>query len=268
MTRVLYPTVCLAIALVASVASAAPITDLTSWTLTEDPPHPNLSLVLQSPLEFGLRADGAVPSGADIGAATVDGPDVAGSTAGYYFDPSNDFHVAIDFDLTSVSATGAGGIGFGIGEDTAGVDSAGVGLAILNGAPLLFATAGRVNDVTQAPETLVGGFGRGRFFVEYRSATGDVVVGVNATPGAAAPAVVETINAIQTAWDDQPLLASFFLRSQAVNPLPALTSGTIDAVFSNFEVLAGTPIAVPEPTTGSLAILGVLAIRHNARRAC
>lgn len=257
--------VCLAFA---SPAAAGSITDLTEWTQTEDPPHPNVFTVVNDPNETTLRADGAVPSGTDIGYASVNGSDVAGSTGGYYFDPGSDFQVAIDFDLSSANAAGAGGIGFGIGEDIAGTDSAGVALAILNGAPLLFTSAGRFNDVSLTPETLVAGFGRGRFFVEYQSATGDVVVGVNATPGASAPSVVESINAIQTAWDDEPLLVSFFLRSQAVNPLPGLTGGTLDVVFSNFEVLAGTPLSIPEPTTSLLAIfgaLGVLAVPRHAR---
>lgn len=207
-----------------------------------------------------LSAAGAIPSGVDIGYASVNGADVASSSAGYYFDPAFDFSVAVDFNLTAPASIGAGGLGFGIGEDVGGADSAGIGLGFLNGAAVLFATAGRVDDVDQAIESVVSGFGQGRLFVRYDSATGDVSVGVNATQGTPAPGVFKTLAGIQKQWDDEPLLVSFFLRSQELSPFPALSSGQVDAYFRNFEVLSGSPIAiVPEPTTAVLATLALFA---------
>ena len=257
-------TLCL---LVLLAAPAAAIEDLNDWTLIEDPEHPGMSATVDSPLQVTLRATGAVPTATDIGYASVDGADVANSTSGYYFDPSSSFEVAVDFDLSSMSLVGGGAIGFGVGEDVAGADSAGITLGFLNGAPALFATGGRVDNIDQGVNPLaVAAFGTGRFFAEYDSLTGDIVLGVNATPGAAAPSVISTLSAFQDQWDEEPLLVSFFLRSQAVSPFPALTSGEATAVFSNFEVLSGSPIAVvPEPTTllTTLGALGVLAVRQG-----
>ncbi len=257
----------LLITAVGSVASAASITDLTQWTQIEDPPHPNVFTVNRTPNEISLRAEGAVPSGTDIGYASVDGQQVAGSTDGYYFDPSSDFAVAIDFDLTSTGSMGAGGIGLGIGEDIDGKNSAGAALAFANGTPLLFASASRIDDTNQPIESIVAGFGRGRLFVDYEAASGDVTLGVNATPGSPTWANFVTLNAIQNQWNDEPLLVSFFLRSQAASLFTGLSSGQVDAVFSNFEVLSGSPIGVPEPSTAILATLALLASwRFPSRR--
>ncbi|WP_146443992.1 hypothetical protein [Botrimarina colliarenosi] len=223
------------------------------WTLVEDPPHDGLGAVAIAGSTAMLGADGAVPSAADIGYASVNGQDAMSSTGGFYFDPNFDFSVAIDFVFSANSSLGAGGIGFGIGEDINGSNSAGVGLGFVNGSPLLFATAGRVGDVNQPLESITSGFGIGRLFVEYDSASGDVIVGVNATQGTPAPSVFKTIAGIQDLWDDEPLLVSFFLRSQAASPFPSLTSGSVQSAFSNFEVLNGTPISVPEPNAALLA---------------
>lgn len=254
-----------AILLSGAVAQAATITDLSTWSVVEDPPHSGTMASIDVMGVARLTAGGAVPSGTDIGYASVNGADVANSTAGYYFDPSADFSVAVDFDLTARSSIGAGGLGFGIGEDVDGANSAGVGLGFVNGAAALFATAGRVNDVDQPIESIVSGFGSGRLFIEYDSATGDVKAGVNATQGTPAPSVFKTLSGIQDLWTDGPLLVSFFLRSQAITPFPALTSGQVDAYFSNFEVLSGTPISVPEPTAAALAALALLACRRFRR---
>ncbi len=253
--------------LIGAAAQAASITDFRTWTPIADPVHPGMSASIDGMGVAGLAATGAIPSGTDIGYASVNGADVATSTGGYYFDPALDFSVAVDFNLTAAASNGAGGLGFGIGEDVDGADSAGIGLGFLNGAAVLFATAGRVNDVDQPFESVVSGFGSGRLFVEYDSATGDVMVGVNAAQGTPAPGVFKTIAGIQNQWDDEPLLVSFFLRSQALSPFPALSSGQVDATFSNFEVLSGTPIAiVPEPTSSLLAILGALGVMAVTKR--
>ncbi|QDT69770.1 hypothetical protein MalM25_27110 [Planctomycetes bacterium MalM25] len=261
-------------ALTVTPVAASTIEDLTTWTLTEDPPHPNLSSPSLIASEARLRAVLDVPTGTDIGYASVDGADVAASTSGFYFDPAADFEVAVDFWVRSRSVTGGAGIGFGVGEDAGGADSAGVGLALLNGAPVLFSGAARIADADQPLEIFTtapnaGGslvVSTGRFFIEYISSTASVVVGVSTTPGAMAPTEVKTFTGIGDQWEGDPLLVSFFLRSQAANPFPALTVGQTDVTFSNFEVLSGTPLSVPEPTTllASLGALGVLVV-HNRR---
>lgn len=239
-------------------AGAALINDLSTWTEYEDPPSAAMSATIESGVAR-LGAKGAVSSGTDVGYASVDGPDVAGSTSGYYFDPAADFSIAVDFDQSASTSIGGGAIGFGIGEDRDGRNSAGVVLGFVNGAAVVFASGARVNDVDLPALPLVSGFSVGRFFVEYRSAVGDVIVGVNATPGASAPSVQATIAGVQNLWGDDPLLVSFFLRSQAVSPIPALSSGSVTALFSGFEVLSGSPITIPEPTAAALASLALLA---------
>lgn len=257
-------------------ASASSITDLTTWTLLEDPPHPRMSGFVSGPNSALLDATGPVPSGTDIGYASVNGADVASSTAGHYFDPASDFAVAIDFDILTRSTTGAGGIGFGIGEDAGGTDSAGVGLGFINAALVSFATAGRVNDADEplqlfatgpdATSSAGGGImnADGRFFVEYVASSGDVIVGVSTTPGAATPDETKTLTGIAAQWDDEPLLVSFFSRSQAVLIVPGLESGLVRTTFSDVTVLSGTPIpAVPEPSAAILASLALLAVRSR-----
>ncbi|TWT43203.1 PEP-CTERM sorting domain-containing protein [Botrimarina hoheduenensis] len=245
------------LALATSAASAASITDLNAWTQLQDPPHPGMAGVVDNASQVTLTATGAVPSGTDIGYASVNGPDVAGSTGGYYFDPAQSFVVAIDFDLSAGGSIGGGGIGFGIGEDVGGTDSAGVGLALLNGAPLLFSAASRVNDIDQPLSNFAAAAtASGRLFVNYNAATGDITLGVNAMQGVGMASDTVTLAGLQNLWDDEPLLVSFFLRSQAAGPIPALTAGSLEAVFSNFEVLSGTPLTVvPEPASLFLTVL-------------
>ena len=262
----------------ATQASAASITDLTTWALLEDPPHPGMTAFVSGPTSAMLDASGPVPSGTDIGYASVNGADVASSTSGYYFDPASDFAVAIDFDIVTRSTTGAGGIGFGIGEDTNGTDSAGVGLGFIDGVPISFSTAGRVGNADEplqlfstGPDasSTVGGAvmdADGRFFVEYDASSGDVIVGVSTTPGAATPDETKTLTGIATQWDDEPLLVSFFSRSQSVLVVPGIQSGLIRTTFSDVTVLSGTPIpAVPEPTSLAL-VTGLAALVTLSRR--
>lgn len=251
----------LTFAMAASLASAATIEDFTQWTLIEDPAHPNFSASVDSPTQVTLSSVDDVPNATDIGFASVNGQDVATSSAGFAFDPSAPFSVAVDFDFSAVSSVGGSGIGFGIGEDIDGTDSAGIALAAVNGQPLAFSGASRVNDIDQGLELInVVAFARGRFFVDYTPA-GAITVGVNATPGAAAPSVTAALEGLQAQWDGEMLLASFFLRSQAASPIPGITSGAIDAVFSNFEVLSGAAISIPEPSAVALAWVAGVALR-------
>lgn len=256
----------LVMALLCGAASAASISDLTTWTLVQDPAHPGMTASPVSSLGAALNANGPVPSGTDIGYASVNGANVAGSSAGYYFEPAEDFEIAVEFDFSGELSRGTGGLGIGIGEDVDGTDSAGVGLVFINGDAASFATAGRVDDVNQPSEAFGGAFTNGRFFLRYESATGNVSVGVTRLGSFPSPDVFRTLTGIQKQWDDEPLLVSFFLRSQTLGPIRGLSSGQVNAIFSNFRVLNGTPLTIPEPTTTVLATLALFAPWRFPRR--
>ncbi len=245
---------------------SANIIDFNTWTEVQDPPHAGMTSNVDSASQVTLTASGAIPAGTDIGYQSVNGTDVSSSSSGHYFSTGADFQVAIDFDLMAANSVGLGGIGFGIGEDSAGTNSAGVALAILNGSPTLYSGAARVNDVTQAPLTLaLSASSTGRFFVHYDSANGDITVGVSNTPGALTPDATNTFSGanVQNNWAGDDLLVSFFLRSDSV-VFPPLSAGTLEVVFSNFEVLSGTSIAVPEPGSAALCIIGMMLLRFRS----
>jgi len=235
------------------------ITDFGTWTQVQDPAHPGMSGRVDNASQITLSASGAVPAATDIGYQSVDGPSAAAATGGHYFSAGESFHVAIDYDVIAASSVGLAALGFGVGEDAEGRNSAGPALAVDNGNPLAFSGGARVNDVTQPP-VLFGpaATSSGRFFVRYDAASGDVVFGVNATQGTASPTHSNAFSGIQNSWNGNGLLVSFFLRSDSAI-FPPLSSGTIDAVFSNFEVLEGTPVAAaPEPISGPLLWSAVL----------
>ncbi len=253
-----------------SATFALPIDDFNSWTQVQDPAHAGMTSNVDSTSQVTLSASGAVPAATDIGYQSVDGNTVATSSQGNFFSASQDFHVAVDFDFTAANSVGLAGIGFGIGEDGAGMNSAGPGLGILNGGPTVFAGAARISDVTQAPILLgLTATTSGRFFVRYESGTGDVIFGVNATPGSVIPSHTGTFSGLQNSWNGDDLLISFFLRSDSTSTpffIPPLSAGTVDAVFSNFEVLQGTPLAVPEPASAAIALFAALLYSPRRRR--
>lgn len=215
-----------------------------------------------------LTATGLVPAGTDIGYQSVNGNDVASSSFGSYFSASQNFHIAIDYSLTSLQSAGFGAIGFGIGEDRAGTNSAGVLLAINNGVALAFSGGARTNDISQTQPALgASPTTSGRFFIRYDSSSGDIIYGVNATPGSAAPSHTGTFGAIQNSWNGDQLLASFFLRSDDPLFFSSLSTGTLSTVFSNFEVIEGAHISiVPLPATVWLFVSGLLGLMAIARR--
>ena len=243
------------------------ITDFTEWTVVENPPDANFSAsntAAQATLSAG---NGVIAAGRDIGYQSVNGATPASSTTGYAFNPAADFTVAIDFALTFAnSPTGGLAIGFGIGEDGDGMNSVGAGLATVNGTPaLLFGGAARVNDVTQPLQAIfVGGSLTGSLFATYDASSGDVTVGASQTPGTAGPTATATFAGIQNNWSDSLLLASFFLRSDDTLSQP-WQSGSGEAVFSNFRVLEGAPVVVPEPASSALLALSGLALLYRTR---
>ena len=247
-------------------ASAAVIDDFNSWTQVQDPAHPGMTGTVDNASQATLIATGAIPAATDIGYQSVDGTTVATSLSGHYFKVGQDFHIAVNFDVSDVDSIGLAGIGFGIGEDSAGMNSAAPGLAIFNGMPSAFGGAARTNDVVQGPNPFgPGAMSSGRFFVRY-----DSIYGVNTTPGSAAPSHTGAFGGIQNDWNNVGLLASFFLRSDDLFGLDPLTSGTLTAVFSNFEVLQGTASTVPLPGAVWLfgAALGGLAVLRRKPLTC
>ena len=226
---------------------------------------------VDNPSRVTLIANGSMPAGADIGYQSVNGNNVADSSFGSYFSASQDFHIAIDFSLNTVTSSGITAIGFGIGEDSAGTNSAGVLLAVLDTGLRVFSGARRIDDASliqflgPAPTT------SGRFFVRYESLSGDIIFGVNTTPGSTTPSNTgtfsDTFSGIQKLWKGDELLASFFLRSGDPGLASSMTSATASAVFSNFEVLEGLPVSlVPLPPAIWLFGFGLSGLFGIARR--
>lgn len=246
-------------------AAGASIGNLNGWTQVQDPADPGMTGSVNGAGDVAtLTATGTVPGGTDIGYQSVNGNAVAGSSSGYYFSSSEDFYIAVDFSVVATGSIGFGAIGFGIGEDGDGMNSAGPALAIFSGIPIGFAAAARIADVDQPPLLFsLAGALNGRFFLQYDSATGDIISGVSATQGSASPDETQTFSQLQTSWNDADLLASFFLRSES------LQGGTISATFSNFTVIEGTPLAVvPLPAAAWLfgsALFGLVAVSRSRK---
>ena len=266
------PFTTLAFAIVLAPASAvATITDFNNWTLVEDPPNANMSASVDSATQVTLNATGLVPNATDIGYQSVNGNTPATSTAGDAFDPTASFSIAVDYDWSLVNAMGGTGIGFGIGEDGAGENSAGIALVGTNGAVFGTGAAARINNADTLTPIALGGGTSGSFIVEYDAVTGDILVGTgvvgSSTAGAVTFAVLPGAD-VYDLWnadgDDDLLLASFFLRSQD-GIAPALTSGSTTAVFSNFRVFEGSAVEVPEPSSLALLSLGGLLVTCRRR---
>lgn len=114
------------------------IADFTTWSLVQDPADPHFTSLVNSSSSITLGASGGPVSAAtDIGYQSVSGNSFTSSTAGYAFSPSSNFSVAVDFSL-AVSGSGGLGVGFGLGEDRGGMNSAGVAMLTVNGAPSLY----------------------------------------------------------------------------------------------------------------------------------
>ena len=254
-----------AVAILAAVPAYGGIADFSEWSPFQDPFDADFAGSVDSASQITLSATGGpVPHAADIGYKSVNGTNFADSTSGYAFDPSADFSIAVDFSL-SVSGVGGLGVGFGIGEDQDGANSAGVAMLTANGTPLAsFVGAARIGDVDQFPQAILPVQNGGRLIVTYAAATGDVQLGVS-TDGDDTSEGTATFSGIQNSWNGEPLIPSFFLRSDDSAGL-AWTSGTADAVFSDFHVIDGAPIAVPEPSTALLATLAMLVLCFGAVR--
>jgi len=248
-------------------AAAAQLTDLSTWTLVEDPPNASFSVAAQSPTAITLAAadasPSAIPAGTDLGFQSVNAATVADATEGFAFAAHASFTVAIDYDAAFTDAATGLGWGFGIGEDINGENSAGTAVLTQAGLPADIPLAGPVGGaavvddqsfarflmpaVPATPDTLAG-----TLFAAYDADTRNITVGWG-PPGAAAAASFATFPAPQIAdrWTGRDLLVSFFIRSDNVD-LPFLglvstpwTSGAASVTFSNLRVLAGDPCAAP-----------------------
>ena len=247
-----------------TVPAFSQINHLDRWFLVEDPPNAGLGATRT---ESGAAttvtltaANAAIPSGTDIGYQSFNGNTAVESTAGYTFDPGDDFTVAVDYSIVYGGGNPLDlGIGFGIGEDGNGVNSAGV--ALLRAQPfgfpvLAIGAAGRIDDETQSPELLGTATNnlsdQGTFFVTHTTATGTITVGRSGTPGAAAPELLHAFAGIQNNWSGRDLIVSFFMRSEG------WTGGTATATFGNLRVLDGTPKGIPPRITSVVHGTGTL----------
>ncbi|MCC5841247.1 MAG: hypothetical protein JJT96_14110 [Opitutales bacterium] len=244
------------------------INRLDRWFLVEDPPNANFSASRTGSgagTTVTLTAtNAAIPSGTDIGYQSFNGNTAEESSAGYTFDPGSDFTVAIDYSITYGGTNPLNlGIGFGIGEDGNGANSAGVALARTevnvfgNLLPAIgIGGAARIDDVNQPIATLTGILNglsdNGSFFITYTAATGTITVGRSATPGAGAPENAATFTGIQNSWQGRDLIVSFFMRSEG------WTGGTATATFDNLRVLNGTPKGIPPRVTSVARTGGML----------
>lgn len=253
-----------------NLTASGDILDFNDWTLVQDPPDPGLSFSVDSATQVTLSAASqTIPHATDIGFKSISGASPATSSGGFAFDSTNSFSVGIDFSMTVSLGQGGLGLGFGIGEDENGRNSAGAILLTNNGGPASFGAAARINDTNQPPQViLVPGLLSGRFLATYDAVTGDVDLGLS-TNGDDIPEGTATFNGIQNSWTGGQLFPSFFLRSDSTLGA-AWTSGTADAVFTNFHVISGTPVslaAVPEPSTTAIMLLGVVCLYRRRAQA-
>jgi hypothetical protein len=257
----------LILALLFCTRATADITDFNNWTLVEDPADPSFGFSIDSASQLTLTANGGpIPSGFDIGFSSVNGLTPLSSTQGYYFDPSNDFSVAIDFAMSFDNPVGTMAFGFGIGEDAAGDNSAGVTLVTNNGIAAAFGAAARTDDMDAGfgPIVLVPQLAA-RMIATYDAATGNIELGVSTNGDDIAEGML-LFDGLQNDWTDSPLLVSFFIRSDDILG-NEWQSGLSNTVVTDFHVISGSAIAVvPEPQSAAFLLCGISAFFVSRRR--
>ncbi|MEO0587240.1 MAG: PEP-CTERM sorting domain-containing protein [Planctomycetota bacterium] len=268
----------LCLALLLATPTSAQTTDFTAWTLLEGPPDPDLSgVVAPDGTTATLSATGSINAMTDIGFASINGQDVASSNRGFYFDPNESFAIAVDYEIEIISTPTTSTvfrIGFGIGEDINGTDGAGVavGVSATFPTPSLFFTgsaSARTDDEVVSDPTVLASTGAvGSLQLAYDAATGNITVDSGPDlppPDPTDPFAIDssfTLSGLQNSWDNEGLIVSFFLNGVGVG----FEDGDVEATFSNFRILEGTPIAIPEPAALTLlaAAAGLALTRRRA----
>lgn len=200
----------------------------------------------------------------------------------------------IGLDGTGENSVGAA-LGMYAGQVTDGTNTAPIQGGVFSG-------VGRVNDEDLNPvdpTTLGNNPSSGTLTISFdpNSETITLQATDSANPGNSLNAVYDSSNTTNGSsenlfdvWDGESVLVSFFLRSEAVDQATATTlailagepfgtytfspqgwNGTtngddFDAVFSDLQVLGGTPQAVPEPATLLLLAAGAFSLLSRSRR--
>ncbi|MCC9600915.1 PEP-CTERM sorting domain-containing protein [Stieleria sp. JC731] len=249
----------------------ADITNFLDWHPIADPADPGFSSTATASAASLFALDQPIAAGVDIGFASIDGSTVASSSDGNYFSSESSFSIAIDYRWEFAgSPQGILALGFGIGEDVAGENSAGIGVVSNNGSPFLtYAGGARVNDADLPAEPLTGTPAEleGTLFVSFDAPSGDVTVGASTSAGAGTPDETRTFAGVQNLWAGDDLMVSFFMRSDQQFIFPNWQGGQSEAVFSNFRLLSGTAVAIPEPSSAMLlSSLGIVCVVRRRRR--
>lgn len=266
-------------------AAHATIENLTNWDFYRDPPSPptaaqinaSTGTALSNLAELNFTDDVDFPAGYDIGYNSVNANTIAQATSGYYFSTAEDFTIRMHFTLDLTNPNGLIGLGLGIGEDRAGVNSVGIGFAVATGgigtlpgyAGALTDSTGRSISALAIPVPVASTYS-GSLTVAYHASTGDVTVGAATGLGGAEPlppTATKTFTAGEFAnWNgDDKLLVNFFIRSDTQLGFNNWTGQSANADFFDFTVVQGTPTQVPEPASLALAGAGLGLIVRRRR---
>lgn len=274
-------------------AASAQITDFTTWDFYDDPPTAPTASQLANATGAATTNEAAIkflgntayPAGYDIGYSSVNANTAATATAGYIFDASQSFAISLNYELELNAPDGFVGIGLGIGEDRAGVNSAGIALGVASLGGNSFAShvaAGRNNDVTVtktlsntafAPTAinLPSGnrFYGGSMHVAYDHTTGNITVGAGSISGTEFPDPPQTsatfLASDLNAWSGDDLVVTVFLRSDDPVPFSSWSGNSAEADFFDLTVSQGSAIQIPEPSSLALLALGGIAIVRRRR---
>lgn len=255
---------------------AAPITDFHAWNLVEDPPRDNLSSSIDSPNQVTLTASGSVPDANYIGYQSLNGNSPSRPVSGFAFDPTTSFSIAIDYDWSLQNAVGGSEIGFAISEYGERNNTASVQILAWNNRVLLVTESAQTQfgsvettpliDTDEPFSTPGAPPPMGSLHLAFDAESGDITVGSGMIGSDLVDRVGilsgDTVYNLWNAEGDIGLLSvSLFLRSQQIGDgeaatlVPQFSSGLASISFSNFRVISGSPVAIPEPALLGLSVL-------------